>query len=276
MKTTVRTGKKETAPAKTASPTGYWRSHAKRYADSWRSPWRWRTLLHVGLDLLLIAILLTLLMVNSAAWDAVATPLVPTLQAVAQLESAGNATTADRVALLNAYKPDVNGAILKGVLATLALGLAFAAAYAIVKTRIWASLQQRPFVWRRYGKNLLATVIAALLLFGVPFGILYLSPAAAAYTFFALLVLALLVLPLLYAAERWRPLLSWRLIGGYLVVAAAEVVTWLVAVNLIALTVWINEWLYTALFAAWTLLFLAWGRGYVGTLVKEQVKGGAR
>ncbi len=254
---------------------GFWRRQLGRYLEAWRSPWTWRTLLHVGLDLLLIAILLMLLMVNTAAWNAVAAPLAPTLQAVAQLESAGNATTADRVALLNAYKPDVNGAILKGVLATLALGLAFAAAYAIAKTRIWASLQESPWAWRRYGKNLLATVIAALLLFGVPFGILYLSPTAAAYTFFVLLVLALLLLPLLYASTRWRPLLSWRLAGDYLLVAAAELVTWLVAVNLIALTVWIDEWLYAALFAAWTLLFLAWGRGYVDALVRERTGGEA-
>jgi len=250
---------------KKKSVRGFWAIQSQRWLESWRRFWSLRTLAQIGYDLALALFIVATYVLFLGIFSQFVEPLRPTLEAMQQLDAAG-APAEDRRALIQTYAPDINGVLLKSFLVGLSLLLACVACYALVKTKVWASVLHDRFSWRRYGRNLLLSVIWAIIITGIPGLFLKSNPVLAAYLFVAFLGLTLIVLPLLYAT-------AWQAIGrgllwNYLVVLLVQLITWLIVANVLGLLLFVNQWLYLSIIVLWAFLFLAWGRHYVATLVE--------
>lgn len=251
----------------TTSHKSFWQNHLAIFSSSWGALRQRKTLLVIGLDILLLLGIISLSIANSLVWSAVAQPLAPVLSAVASLETSGNATNVNRMAILNSYRPDLNGILLKAGLATLVIYLAFIALYALLKTKAWTIVRDERF--HGYGKNLALTAGWFLLLLILPVLLLMVNPMASAFVLLVIALLALLFLPLFYAAKEWKHLFRWRLLGNYLFVLLVLLVVWVIVVNILSLTVWLSKGLYTGLLLLWILLWTAWGRYYIQGFVTE-------
>ncbi len=236
-----------------------------RYAGAWRDLRRRRTLLQLGLDALLLLGLLLLWGIDAVAWQAIVAPLTPALQAVARLEAMGNATQADRLALVGAYRPDVQGVLLKGTLVTVALVLLAVLLYALLKTRAWSALRKERFPWPRLWRNALFTLAALILALGLPALLLNASPRTAVAVFLGLAALALLAVPLRYASPTLAG--AWRAVRrdplAYLFRLLLLIVTQAVALELLGLVAAQSAGVGASLLVAWLLVSLSWGRAYL-------------
>lgn len=221
----------------------------KTYKEAWRATFQWRTLREIGFDLLLFLAALILLFSASAFTSLFASPLLPTLQAINNLEQQGP-TAAQRVALIQSYKPDINGIILKSVIAGILLYLLFILLYALLKTMTWNSVQKRPLL-ARYKERLLKSASLLLLLL-LPLLLLLVNPLLAAYTFLAILCITLFLLPLLYAFSDIRSWLCKKL-KRWWEWPLLILLVWLALASLFLLLFTINS-LHTA---NWSVLRLA-------------------
>lgn len=263
-------GPKKGAGAKESEKPGFFRRHLSFYLSSWRSFAQWWTLLHISIDIALVLFALVLLSLNTAVFVLISEPLLPTLQAIGELESSGIVSDADRAALLEQYRPDVTSILVKAGLAAFGLYLLFIVAYAAAKTRIWTSLQGRAMTWREFGWNLLLTAAWLILGAGVPLALALVAPIVAAYLLVATILLTIIFLPLLYATHASRPLLSWRIIGNYLFISLLAVLSLGIVSNALSLFARMSEGVAFALLLVWFLVFAAWGRHYIDRFVAAE------
>ncbi len=234
-------------------PTRFLREEASSFLSSWRAVISPPSCGTMGLDALLHFAFLLFFLVNAVAWTVIARPLAPLLGAIGELERSGT-TDQERLALLEAYAPELNRTIIVGLLATLLLGLLFVALFALLKTKSWALVRGEPFSWTRFRRNLVVALIAFLLLFLIPMLLLLVDPLLAAVAFLLLLFVAWALLPALFA----RIALSWRYAFRLFVL----LLVWFAAMNLLSLVAWLNQWLVLLLIAAW-LVWASWGRWYL-------------
>lgn len=245
---------------------GFWHRQVVLYTNSWHSTMKWKTLLPIGFDILLVILLFLSYTANSIAWGAVAQPLAPTIKAIQSLESK-NAPLEQKRAFIESEKPDVNSALLKGWSITTLLILIFVVLYALIKTKVWSLVQGERFLRKRFLKNLIFTFISAVLLIGLFFSLLPLTtPFNVAIIVTMVLFFVMMVAPLLYSSSSWR--FSGSTITKYLLILLAQIITWLIIITLIGLAAFITPWVYIVLFPIWLFIFLAWGRNYVNLFVR--------
>lgn len=67
-----------------------------------------------------------------------------------------------------------------------------------------------------------------------------------------------------WALARYKPLFK------YLLALTLVAATWLVAMQLVGLVALLSDWLYVALFAVWSLVWLAWSRHYLFATLSAQ------
>lgn len=266
------------APEAGTGTPSFWQQHRKLFLGAWRRMWQWKTLLHVALDIALIVFVLVLIAVNSLIFSALSQPLVPVLQAIGQLETSGTTAApvsdAERMALLEQYRPDINGLLLRAGLISFGLFLVAIVVYSLAKTRVWTSLQGEDYSWRLLRRNFVLSFVWLVVVAAITVGLLFLSPLASAYALVCLLFLTVIGLPLLYATNRggWKLFLRrlfWRPFGNYLFICLIGLLLWVLVANLLGLAVYLSQDLYVILFALWLLAFAAWSRYYVDNFVNE-------
>jgi hypothetical protein len=179
------------------------------YLLAWKRLLQWRTLFHISLDVLIVLVFVFLLILNGVIWDQLASPLQPALEAVQQLES-GQATDESRLALLEDYRPDINGVIMKAIAASAILYLVFIVVSTLLMTLTWASLQRQKFSLRILKKNFILTLVWLALLALIPGLLLFFGEVPALSACVLLFAVTLVFLPFFFAASAsgWRSLLS--------------------------------------------------------------------
>jgi|GEM_PF-3764998 len=233
----------------------------RAYTLAWRQTFTLRSFATMGLDLfLLLGVLLTTILYTLLS-GLVTHPLLPFLKAV----EAG----------VPPPRAMVTGALVKLLLALALALLLFLILYSLVKRYSYDLLEKRAWSWHRWRIDLVITIVLALLVIIVPFLIMFLNPVVAAYTFVALLILIVLLLPLLYLkpVSWWRtrcrdplPLIALWLLPN----ALLALLFFLHSFTLLALTffvlitavftlilLFIERWMHALLLAV-ILLFITW------------------